>query len=133
MQEEKNAMHNDRWVFISHRLDYPQQQFEPKLDYHIDQVTEANMKTYRRNSLKWLRCQLSQPMLVPLMTNQLVPPVESLFAIPITARMEAMEGAHDREVLLEMASEVGVPPESLAAAVVGAEEQTRRRRRRRPA
>jgi len=58
-------------------------------------------------------------MLVPLMTNQLVPPIESLFAIPVTARMEAMEGAHDREVLLEMTGEVGVPAESLITVVVG--------------
>ena len=67
-----------------------------------------------------------QAMFVPLMTNQLVPPVEPLVTIPITARIEALEGACDREVFLEMAREVGVAAESLIAGMVGTEESGRR-------
>ena len=52
-------------------------------------------------------------MLVPLMTNQLVPSVETPFTISVTAWMEAFEGARDREVFLEMAREVGVSPKVL--------------------
>jgi hypothetical protein len=61
-------------------------------------------------------------MLVPLMTNQFVPPVEPFVAIPITARMEALEKARDGEVLFKMAGEVGIAAESLIAGMVGAEE-----------
>jgi hypothetical protein len=60
-------------------------------------------------------------MLVPLMTNQLVPSVETPFTISVTAWMEAFEGARDREVFLEMAREVGVSPEGLVAASISAE------------
>jgi hypothetical protein len=60
-------------------------------------------------------------MLVPLMTNQLVPSVETPFTISVTAWMEAFEGARDREVFPEMAREVGVSAEGLVAAAVGTE------------
>jgi hypothetical protein len=61
-------------------------------------------------------------MLVPLMTNQFVPPVEPLVTIPITARMEAPKSTHDGEVLFEMTREVCIAAESLVAALVRAKD-----------
>jgi len=49
------------------------------------------------------------------MTEQLVPPVEALVAIPIAPRMEALKSAHNREVFLKVSREVGIPAESFVA------------------
>lgn len=57
-----------------------------------------------------------------LMSNKLVLPIEAPGTIPLTARMETLKGAHDREVLLEMAGQVAVALESLGAVFVSAEE-----------
>jgi hypothetical protein len=89
-------------------------------------IPKVNLKAYRRKKKlsSWLHCQSLQAMLVPLMTDQLVPPVEPLLAIPITARMEAVERAHDGEVFFEMPREVGIAAESLVAWVIGANVMT---------
>jgi len=61
-------------------------------------------------------------MLITLMTKQLVPPIEPLITIPITAWMEALEGSHDGEVFLEMPGKIGIAPECSVTPIIGAEE-----------
>jgi len=61
-------------------------------------------------------------MLAPLVAEQLVPPVEPLVAIPITAWIEALKSMHDRKMFLEMTCEVGVSAEGLVALRMRTEE-----------
>ena len=70
----------------------------------------------------------TQAVLVPLMTNQLVPPVEPLVTIPITAWIEALKGARDGKVFPEMTCKVGVPAESFVARIICAKESGRKGR-----
>ena len=65
---------------------------------------------------------LLEAVLVPLMTNQLVPPVEPLVTIPITARMEALKSVHDGKMFFEMTREVSVSAERFLASIIGASE-----------
>lgn len=68
-------------------------------------------------------------MLRLLMISKFVLSIETPSTIPVTARMETLKGAHDGEVLLEVAGQVTVALERLGAVSVGADELWRLRRR----
>ena len=61
-------------------------------------------------------------MLRPPMSSKFILSIEAPSAIPVTARVEALEDAHDGEMLLEVAGQVAVTFEGLGAVFIGAAE-----------
>lgn len=58
----------------------------------------------------------------PLMSKQLVTPIEALLSIAITGPLETFESALAREVAFEVALQICVTLERLCAVPIGAEE-----------
>lgn len=61
-------------------------------------------------------------MLLSLMINEFVLPIEPIFTISITTRMETMKDTLTSEMFLEMAHEITVASESLGASLVSTDE-----------